>query len=52
MWLTLPNFGTLVIYTLLVVAAYTFAVSVAAGQGRPRLLNSARLGAYAPSGLI
>lgn len=52
MWLTLPNFGTLVIYTLLVVAAYTFAVAVAAGQGRPRLLNSARLGAYATSGLI
>ncbi len=40
------------VYAVLIVAAYTFAVAVAAGGGRPRLLNSARLGAYATSGLI
>ncbi len=52
MWLTLPGFGTLVIYGILLMAAYTFAISLAAGQGRPRLLDSARLGAYATSALI
>ena len=52
MWLTLPEFGSLMVYAILIVAAYTFAVAVAAGSGRPRLLNSARLGAYATSGLI
>lgn len=52
MWLTLPEFGSLMVYAVLVVAAYTFAVAVAAGSGRPRLLSSARLGAYATSGLI
>jgi cytochrome c-type biogenesis protein CcmF len=52
MWLTLPGFGTLVVYGILLMAAYTFAIALAAGQGRPRLLDSARLGAYATSGLI
>jgi cytochrome c-type biogenesis protein CcmF len=52
MWQSLPEFGTGVIYAILVCAAYTFAVAVAAGRGRPRLLQSARLGAYATSGLI
>lgn len=52
MWLSLPGFGTLVIYGILVMAAYTFAISLAAGQGRPRLLQSARLGAYATSALV
>jgi cytochrome c-type biogenesis protein CcmF len=52
MWLTLPGFGTLVVYGILLMAAYTFAISLAAGQGRPRLLDSARLGAYATSALI
>ncbi|NLE86044.1 MAG: heme lyase CcmF/NrfE family subunit [Myxococcales bacterium] len=52
MWLSLPGFGTLVVYGILVMAAYTFAISLAAGQGRPRLLQSARLGAYATSALI
>src|SRR6187551_847063 len=52
MWLTLPQFGSLMVYAVLIVAAYTFAVAIAAGSGRPRLLNSARLGAYATSGLI
>jgi cytochrome c-type biogenesis protein CcmF len=52
MWQSLPEFGTGVIYAILVAAAYTFAVSLAAGRGRPRLLSAARLGAYATSGLV
>jgi cytochrome c-type biogenesis protein CcmF len=52
MWQSLPEFGTGVIYAVLVVAAYTFAVSLAAGRGRPRLLTAARLGAYATSALV
>ncbi len=52
MWETLPEFGTGVLYAVLVAAAYTFALSVAAGRGRPRLLQSARLGAYATAALV
>ncbi len=52
MWESLPEFGTGVLYAVLVAAAYTFAVSVAAGRGRPRLLQSARLGAYGTCGLV
>jgi cytochrome c-type biogenesis protein CcmF len=51
MWQSLPEFGTGVLYTILVTAAYTFAVGLAAGRGQPRLLRSARLGAYATAGL-
>jgi cytochrome c-type biogenesis protein CcmF len=47
MWQSLPEFGTGVLYAVLVVAAYTFAVSLYAGRtGRPRHLEAARLGAY------
>jgi cytochrome c-type biogenesis protein CcmF len=52
MWHSLPEFGTGVLYAVLVVAAYTFALALAAGRGRPRLLSSARLGAYATCALI
>jgi cytochrome c-type biogenesis protein CcmF len=52
MWESLPAFGTGVLYAILVTAAYTFAVAIAAGRGQPRLLRSARLGAYATSGLV
>jgi cytochrome c-type biogenesis protein CcmF len=52
LWQSLPEFGTGVIYAILVAAAYTFAVSLAAGRGRPRLLSAARLGAYATSGIV
>jgi cytochrome c-type biogenesis protein CcmF len=52
MWQSLPEFGTGVLYAILVSAAYTFAVAVAAGRGRPRLLQSARLAAYATSSLV
>ncbi len=52
MWQSLPEFGTGVIYAVLVAAAYTFAISLAAGRGQPRLLRAARLGAYATSALV
>lgn len=52
MWQTLPDFGTLVLYAVLVAAAYSFALAVAASGGRPRLLTSARLGAYATCALV
>jgi cytochrome c-type biogenesis protein CcmF len=52
MWHSLPELGTGFLYAILVAAAYTFAVSLAAGRGRPRLLASARLGAYATCALI
>ncbi len=51
-WFSLPEFGTTVLYAILVAAAYTFAVSVAAGAGRPRLLSAARQGAYGTVALI
>ena len=49
---TLPVLGEGVLYATLLVAAYTFAVAVAAARGRPRWLESARLGGYAVSGLV
>ncbi|HEY2408918.1 MAG TPA: cytochrome c-type biogenesis CcmF C-terminal domain-containing protein [Polyangiaceae bacterium] len=49
---SLPEFGTGLIYAILVAAGYTFAVSLAAGRGRPRLLQAARFGAYATSSLV
>src|SRR5262245_24948513 len=52
MWQSLPEFGTGVLYAILVAAAYTFAVSIAAGRGRPRLLQAARLGAYGTVALV
>jgi cytochrome c-type biogenesis protein CcmF len=52
MWTSLPGFGTLLLFAVLVLAAYTFSVAVLASAGRPRLLGSARLGAYATSGLV
>jgi len=52
MWTTLPQFGTGVLCAILVVACYTFAVGLAAGAGRPRLLQAARYGAYGTVALI
>src|ERR1700761_7430455 len=52
MWQSLPEFGTGVLYAILVAAAYTLAVSLAAGRGRPRLLQAARLGAYGTVSLV
>ncbi len=47
MWLSLPGFGSLILFSILVLATYTLCVSVLAGQKNPRLLASARLGSYA-----
>jgi cytochrome c-type biogenesis protein CcmF len=52
MWQSLPEFGTVVLYGILVAAAYTFAVSIAAGTGRPRFLQAARHGAYGTIALV
>ncbi len=52
MWQTLPEFGTLVLYAVLVAAAYSFAQAVAATNGQYRLLISARLGAYGTCALV
>jgi cytochrome c-type biogenesis protein CcmF len=47
-----PLFGNLVLCAILVSAAYTFAVALVAGRGRPELLPATRAGVYATSGLI
>ena len=52
MWQSLPEFGTGVLFAILVAAAYTLAVALAAGRGRPRLLQAARLGAYGTVSLV
>ncbi|MEM6788940.1 MAG: cytochrome c-type biogenesis CcmF C-terminal domain-containing protein [Myxococcota bacterium] len=52
MWQSLPQFGTVILAAILVAASYTFAVSIAAGAGRPRLLQSARAGAYGTVSLV
>ncbi len=56
---SLPEFGTVVLYAILVAAAYTFAVSLASARRgpsgiavRPRLLEAARLGAYGTVALV
>jgi cytochrome c-type biogenesis protein CcmF len=52
MWQSLPEFGTLVLFAVMITAAYTMAVSIVAGRGRPRFLTAARLGAYGTVSLI
>ncbi len=47
-----PFFGTLILSLTLVASAYTMAVAMGAGRGRPHLLSSARLGTYATCALI
>ena len=49
---SLPEFGSAVLYAILVAAAYTMAVGIAAGGRRPRLLQAARLGAYGTVALV
>src|ERR1700733_491757 len=50
---TLPTFGASLLLGVMVVASYTFAVSLAAGSnGRPRTLQAARFGAYGTVALI
>jgi len=52
MGVSLPGFGTSIVFSILVLAAYTFSVAVVAGRGRPHLLASARLGAFATTAVI
>ncbi|HEY5959215.1 MAG TPA: hypothetical protein VIV60_21805, partial [Polyangiaceae bacterium] len=52
MWQSLPDFGTLILYAVLIAAAYSFAQAVAATRGGYRTLMSARLGAYGTCALI
>ena len=52
MWNTLPQFGTVMLCAMMVAAGYTMAVSLAATAGRPRLLQSARSGAFATIALV
>ncbi len=53
MWNTFPSFGSTLLLATMVVASYTFAVSLAAGaSGRLRTLIAARLGAYGTVALI
>ncbi|MEM9694731.1 MAG: cytochrome c-type biogenesis CcmF C-terminal domain-containing protein, partial [Myxococcota bacterium] len=52
MWESLPVFGKYILIAILVASSYTFAVSVAAGAGRPRFLQAARTGAYGSVALV
>ncbi len=49
---SLPQFGTAILAAILVAAAYTFALAIGAGAGRPRLLQAARQGAYGTIALV
>ncbi len=48
----LPLFGNVVLCAILLSAAYTFAVALVAGRGRPELLPATRAGVYATFALI
>src|SRR6478609_1622405 len=51
--LSFPQFGTWLLLGIMLVASYTFSVSLAAGaSGRPRTLQAARLGAYGTVTLV
>jgi c-type cytochrome biogenesis protein CcmF len=50
--LDLPFFGSLVLAAVLVVAAYTLALGLMAGRGRPELLPAVRYGVYASWALV
>lgn len=50
--MSLAAFGSGVLCAVLVLAAYTFAVSLRAASGRPHLLTAARLGAHATSATV
>src|SRR5690349_17435552 len=47
LWSTFPVFGSTILLAVMIVASYTFAVSLAAGaNGKARTLQAARFGAY------
>ncbi len=53
MWSTFPLFGSTLLLAVMVVASYTFAISLSAGStGRMKTLQAARLGAYGTVALI
>ena len=53
MWSTFPLFGSTLLLAVMVVASYTFAVSLSAGAtGRIKTLQAARFGAYGTVALI
>ena len=53
MWNTFPLFGSTLLLCVMVVASYTFGVSVVAGaNGKPRTLQAARFGAYGTVALV
>ena len=52
MALDLPLFGNIVLCAILVTAAYTFSVALAAGRGRVHLLPAVRSGVYATTAVI
>ena len=52
MWQSIPELGAGLVLAILVIASYTFAVSIAAAAGRPRLLSAARTGAYGTVAII
>src|SRR5262249_57561182 len=49
---SIPSFGKLVFYAVMVSAAYTFAVAIISSRGRPRYLEAGRLGGYGTVSLI
>ena len=53
MWNHFPTFGTALLLSVMIVAGYTFAVSLVAGAtGRVRTLQAARFGAYGTVTLV
>src|SRR5581483_9129900 len=53
MWSSFPAFGTALLLGVMILASYTFAVSLSAGaSGRVRTLQAARLGAYGTVAMI
>jgi cytochrome c-type biogenesis protein CcmF len=53
MWSSFPAFGTALLLGVMILASYTFAVSLSAGaSGRMRALQAARLGAYGTVAMI
>ena len=48
----IPTLGTATLCAILVTAAYTFAVSIAAARGRPHLLRASRMGTFATIALV
>ncbi len=48
----IPLFGNVILCLTLIASAYTLAMAIGAGRGRPQLLVSARFGTYATCALV